>query len=151
MRLRIRATRLTVDLVFDDLRTVLPLNRAEPHPVAEPAGSHGAEDFCRRDVNPRLGEVGDTADVVGVEMGDDDVPDVRALVSEPLDLFEGGLREVERRPKEDRRIWPKRPGCAQSSDPNQVSTSTSPSSDTTNSTWHTSAPAPSGRIDPQFR
>lgn len=90
----------TVDGVLDDLGSVCPLGATEPDSVAERAGPHGAEGFRSGDVDLRVGEIRDTADVIGVEVGDDDVADVGVSVPELLDLAEGGFGRIERRPEE---------------------------------------------------
>jgi hypothetical protein len=142
---------LTVRCVFDDGGPVRPLHRAEADLLAHRRGSQCAERLRSGDVYLRLGEIGDAADVVGVEMGDDDVPHVVTSKAKLLNLIDGGLPVIEHRTDESpRRSQPAR-GIGAVLDPNPESISTRPLSDSTRSTWHTIVPHPSGYKVPQLR
>ena len=63
-------------------------------------------------MNLSVREIGDTADVVDVEMRRDDVADVVAGETKAFDLADGGLLDVETRPQQEaRRTDPARFGA----------------------------------------
>ena len=96
-------------------------------------------------------EVGQAADVVQVEVRDDDVADVVTPEAELLDLVGGGFLWL-RIGLSKWRVAPIRPtGFAQSCEPKPVSTSTRPLSVSTSSTWQTTEALAGGFMVPQLR
>ena len=96
---------LSLRSVLDDLGAVRPLHRAEAEPLSARRGAQRAERLCGSDVYLGLGEFGYAADVVAIEMRDDDVAHVVPSKTELLDLSDGGFLalqhwadEVSRRP-----------------------------------------------------
>ena len=103
------------------------------------------------DVNLGVRKVRDAADVVHVEMRDDDVADVCAGEPESLDLAQRRFVVVEHRFEEvargsDRGRGRRSPACRI-----RVSTRTRPLSVSTSSTWQTIVGTPYGCIVPQLR
>lgn len=78
-------------VVFDEVGPVRPLLAAIADLFLSGGGVHRAERFGRGDVDLGVREVGQTADVVEVEVGDDNVTDIVAVEPEPFDLVRGRL------------------------------------------------------------
>jgi hypothetical protein len=91
---------LTVRGVLDDLGAVRPQDRAEAEPFTTRRGPQRAERLCGGDVYLGLGKVAYAADMVAVEVRDDDVAHVVAVKAELLDLMYGGLLTFEHRADE---------------------------------------------------
>lgn len=84
--------------VFDEVWPVRPLWFAVPQFLACRWIVDGAESFCGSDVDLGVREVRDSADVIKVEMGDDDVAHVLRAEAESLDVVRGGLDVEQPRP-----------------------------------------------------
>jgi hypothetical protein len=98
-----------------------------------------------------LGKVGDAADVVAVEVRDDDVPYVVGAKAKSLNLIDSGLGRVEYWPDQVSRRSDPSAGSSQSIVPNPESINTRPLDVSTSRTWHTISPHPSGYRVPQLR
>ena len=83
--------RLASGAVLDEVGAVRPLLSAIANFLASRRGMHRPERFGGGDMDLGVREIGQTADVIEVEVGDDDVPDVVTVESEFLDLVSGGL------------------------------------------------------------
>lgn len=81
--------------MFDDSWTMPPLCGAKPTSLAPGRWVLRTEHLIGGGVNSRVREVGEAADVVGVEVGDDDMPYVVTSETEPFDLTGGCLRRIE--------------------------------------------------------
>ncbi len=91
---------LPVGVVLDDLGPVRPLAGAKAHLLLERRFTHSALYFGAGGVDLCVGKVGDAADVVHVEMRDDDVADIGAGEAEALHLAQRRLAVVEHRLEE---------------------------------------------------
>ena len=91
---------LPVGIVLDDLGSVRPLAGAEADLLSERRFTHRADHSALVAWICASGKVRDAADVVHVEMCDDDVADVRAGEAESLDLAQRRLVVVEHRLEE---------------------------------------------------
>src|SRR3954470_10478399 len=78
---------LAVRSVLDDLGSMRPWGRAEAELLSTRRGPHRAARLHRGDVYLGFGEIGDAADVVAVEMCDDDVAHVVTAKAKPLNLI----------------------------------------------------------------
>ena len=78
-------------VVLDDLRVVRPLSRAVAHLLPPGRGPDRPGGFGGGDVDLGVGEIGQAAGVVKVEVGEDNVPDIGAAKAEPFDLAGRGL------------------------------------------------------------
>jgi|SRR5271166_938801 len=83
--------RLPAGVVFDEVGAVCPLLAAIADLFLSGGGVHRAERFGRGDVDLGVREVGQTADVVEVEVGDDNVADIVTVEPEPFDLVGDSL------------------------------------------------------------
>ncbi len=78
-------------VVFNDFGLMCPLSGSVARLLEPRRGGDGAEGLGRGDVNLGVREVGQTADVVQVEVRDDDVADIVTREPELLDLVGGGF------------------------------------------------------------
>ena len=86
---------LTVRGVLDDLGSVGPLDRAKAKLLATCRCLQRSERLPRSDVDLGLGKIGDAADVVAVEVSNDDVAHVITAKAKLLNLIDGGLRRIQ--------------------------------------------------------
>lgn len=82
------------------LRAVGPLSASISQSLAERRGVDGTAGFGGGDVEVSLGEVGDPADVVEVEVGEHNVSNVGRAVAELFDLAGRGFGLQECRPQD---------------------------------------------------
>ena len=78
-------------IVLDDLGVVRPVGRAVAHPVPPGRGSDRRGCLGRGDVDLGVGEIGQAAGVVKIEVGEDNVPDIAAAGAEPFGLARRGF------------------------------------------------------------
>ena len=98
---------------------------------------HRRLQLAREDVDLGLGEVGQAAGVVGVEVGGDDAAHVAGGEAERLDLLQRRLGELAPAGASALKATPSRRGSRVSSMPKPVSTRTSPSSVSISRQWQT--------------
>ena len=86
--------------MLDDRRTVGALAGEIAASLDGAAGVQGGLVLGGGEVHLGPGQVGQAAGVVGVEVGEDDVPDVPGVEAERRQLMDHGLSRVEDRPHE---------------------------------------------------
>ena len=82
-------------VVFNDFGLVCPLSASVARLLEPRRGGDRAERLGRGDVDLGVREVGQTADVVQVEVRDDDMADIVMPEAELLDLVGGGFLMAE--------------------------------------------------------
>ena len=142
---------LTVRGVLDDLGSVGPLDRAKAKLLPTRRCLQRSERLPGSDVDLGIGKIGDAADVVAVEVSNDDVAHVITAKAKLLNLIDGGSAGFRPGRIKCREGPPRRAGSPQSFDPKPLSISTRPLSVSTSSTWQTISPHPNGYMVPQLR